>query len=78
VALDFAEYDANRDLADATEAARPARPRMADITTDELVEIVHRLLTGDPASDYYLRLLEANVSHPWSRSTPWRRTTSIW
>ncbi|MFE0460397.1 hypothetical protein ACFW1A_14235 [Kitasatospora sp. NPDC058965] len=65
VALDFAEYDASRDVAEfALEAARPARPRIADVTTDELVEIVRRILAGDPESDYYLRLLEANVTHP--------------
>ncbi|MFE7329396.1 hypothetical protein ACFU8W_31320 [Streptomyces sp. NPDC057565] len=64
-ALDFAEYDESRDLVEfALEAARPARPRIGDITTDELVEIVRRLLAGGPESDYYLRLLEANVSHP--------------
>ncbi|MGW6949480.1 hypothetical protein [Streptomyces xanthophaeus] len=45
-------------------AARPTRPTVSDITRDELVEIVHRLLEADPESDYYLRLLEANVWHP--------------
>jgi hypothetical protein len=65
VALDFAEYDGSRSLVEfALEAARPARPRIADITTDELVEVVRRLLAGSPDSDYYLRLLEANVAHP--------------
>ncbi|WP_093703145.1 bacteriocin immunity protein [Streptomyces sp. 2131.1] len=65
LALDFAEYDASRSLEEfAREAARPARPVVADITRDELVEIVHRLLTASAESDYYLRLLEANVSHP--------------
>jgi hypothetical protein len=64
-ALDFAEYDGSRSLvAFASEAARPARPRIADITTDELVEVVRRLLASSPESDYYLRLLKANVSHP--------------
>ncbi|MGW2633430.1 hypothetical protein ACWC2K_29430 [Streptomyces chattanoogensis] len=64
-ALDFAEYDGGRSLGDfAREAARPARPRVPDITRDELVEIVRRLLAADPESDYYLRLLEANVPHP--------------
>lgn len=64
-ALDFADYDGSRDLAEfALEAARPVRPRIADITADELVEIVRRLLAGDPESDYYLRLLQTNVSHP--------------
>ncbi|MEU5894361.1 hypothetical protein ABZ835_47445 [Streptomyces sp. NPDC047461] len=65
VALDFAEYDASRSLEEfAREAARPARPRVADITRDELVEIVRRLLTAAPESTYYRRLLEANVAHP--------------
>jgi len=64
-ALDFAEYEGSRDLTDvALEAARPARPRIADVTTDELVEIVRRIMAGDPESDYYLRLLKANVTHP--------------
>ncbi|MDH6120252.1 hypothetical protein ABH930_006214 [Kitasatospora sp. GAS204A] len=61
----FAEYDGSRSLDEfALEAARPARPRIEDITTDELVEIIRRLLAGGPESDYYLRLLEANVAHP--------------
>ncbi|WP_433611261.1 bacteriocin immunity protein [Prescottella agglutinans] len=64
-AHDFAEYNGSRTLTEfALEAARPVRPRIADITTDELVEIVRRLLSDDPESDYYLQLLEANVSHP--------------
>ncbi|KPI31507.1 hypothetical protein OV450_7160 [Actinobacteria bacterium OV450] len=64
-ALDFAEYDGSRSLEEfAREAARPARPVVSDITRDELVEIVRRLLLADPESDHYLRLLEANVSHP--------------
>ncbi|WP_236655977.1 hypothetical protein [Streptacidiphilus jiangxiensis] len=64
-ALDFAEYDGSRSLGEfALEAARPARPRIADVTTDELVEVVRRILAGGPESDYYLRLLEANVPHP--------------
>ncbi|MFJ4188208.1 hypothetical protein [Kitasatospora sp. NPDC089509] len=65
VALDFAEYDASRSLVEfATEAARPARPRVAEITRNELVEMVHRIRTGCPETDYYLRLLEANAPHP--------------
>ncbi|MFD6037870.1 hypothetical protein ACFWHF_25600 [Streptomyces griseoincarnatus] len=64
-ALDFAEYDGSRSLEEfAREAARPASPVVAAITRDELVEIVRRLLMADPECDYYLRLLEANVSHP--------------
>lgn len=65
VALDFAEYWGTRSLEEfATEAARPAYPRVADITRDELAEIVRRLLTVSPESDYYLLLLQANVSYP--------------
>ncbi|WP_307825639.1 hypothetical protein [Streptomyces sp. MBT33] len=63
--LDFAEYYGGRSLVEfAREAARPARPVIADITREELVEIVRRLLMATPESDHYLRLLEANVSHP--------------
>ncbi|MFG2712042.1 hypothetical protein ACGFX2_16015 [Streptomyces goshikiensis] len=41
VALDFAEYDGSRSLEEfAREAARPSRPVVADITRDELIEIV--------------------------------------
>ncbi|MFD6550794.1 hypothetical protein [Streptomyces sp. NPDC058398] len=65
VVLDFAEYHGRRSLEEfATEAARPAYPRVADVTRGELVEIVRRLLTASPESDYYLLLLQANVSHP--------------
>ncbi|GAA4635260.1 hypothetical protein GCM10023196_080030 [Actinoallomurus vinaceus] len=62
---DFVEYGASRDLEEfAREAARPARPRVGDITRSELVEIVRRIMAGDPETDYYLRLLEVNVAHP--------------
>lgn len=65
VVLDFAEYYGSRSLEEfGREAAQSARPVVADVTRDELVEIVRRLLTVSPESDYYLRLLEANVSHP--------------
>lgn len=65
VALDFAEYDASRSLVEfVTEAVRPTRPQVAEITRNELIEMVHRIRTGCPAADYYLRLLEANVPHP--------------
>ncbi|MFB0631578.1 hypothetical protein [Streptomyces sp. AB3(2024)] len=64
-ALDFAGYDGSRSLEQfAREAAGPARPVVADITRDELVEIVRRLLTAAPESDWHLCLLRANVSHP--------------
>ncbi|MFB6441697.1 hypothetical protein ACFCVY_33815 [Streptomyces sp. NPDC056411] len=65
VALDFAGYYGSRTVAEfAREAARPACPRIADITRDELIEIVSRLLVSFPESNHYLRLLEANVPHP--------------
>jgi hypothetical protein len=62
---DFAEYHGWRALEDfAREAARPPRPRIPDITRDELVDIVRRLQAADPDTGYYLRLLKANVAHP--------------
>jgi hypothetical protein len=64
-AADFAEYHGWRRLEDfAKEAARPVHPRVPGITRDELAEIVRRLQAADPETDYYLRLLEANVAHP--------------
>jgi hypothetical protein len=63
--LDFAEYYGWRSLEDfAREATRPAWPKVLDITRDELVEIVCRILADDPEADYYLRLFEVNVPHP--------------
>ncbi|WP_351234572.1 hypothetical protein [Streptomyces sp. NPDC002133] len=65
VAFDFAHYHGSRSVEEfAKEAARPARPRVADITRDDLVEIVRRILAASSESDYYLCLLEANVLHP--------------
>ncbi|MGW2702952.1 bacteriocin immunity protein [Streptomyces sp. NPDC001340] len=60
---------ASRDLEEfALEAARPARPRVPDVTREELVEIVRRILagcaSGDPDTDYYLSVLRTNVTHP--------------
>lgn len=64
-AYKFAHYWRSCGLEDfAKEAARPAHPRVPDITRDELVEIVRRLQTADPETDYYLRLLAANVACP--------------
>ncbi|MEQ4725362.1 bacteriocin immunity protein [Nonomuraea sp. B19D2] len=48
----------------ARDAARPERPKVSDITREELAEIVRRIMEANPDSDYYLRLLEANVLHP--------------
>ncbi|MFF2517834.1 hypothetical protein [Streptomyces sp. NPDC058086] len=65
VAFDFAHYHGSSNVEEfAKEAARPTCRRVADITRDELVEIVRRVLVASPETDYYLRLLEANVLHP--------------
>jgi hypothetical protein len=62
---DFLEYDGVRSLEDfAREAARPAWPRVPDVTRSELIEIVRRIQAVDPDSDYYLLLLGANTPHP--------------
>jgi len=41
---------------------RPSR--IADITREELIEIVDRLSSDPENSDFYLELFEANVPHP--------------
>ncbi|WP_330302422.1 MULTISPECIES: hypothetical protein [unclassified Streptomyces] len=62
---DFTGYAGWRDLEDFTlEAARPAYPRVPDVAREELVEIVRRILDGDPEDEFYLRVLEANVTNP--------------
>lgn len=62
---DFLEYDGARSLEDfAREAARPAWPRVRDVTRAELIEIVGRIQAGDPDADYFLLLLRANTPHP--------------
>ncbi|MET7301299.1 hypothetical protein [Embleya sp. NPDC005575] len=62
---DFVEYHGSRTLTEfALEAARPAWPRVVDITRAELVEIVRRILAGDPELDWYLLVLTVNVPHP--------------
>ncbi|WP_369255354.1 hypothetical protein [Streptomyces sp. R35] len=61
----FTGYAGWRELEDfALEAARPAYPRVPDVAREELVEIVRRILDGDPEHEYYLRVLEANVTNP--------------
>jgi hypothetical protein len=65
LAADFAEYWASRSLGEfALEAARPVAPRIADITRDELAELVRRIQAADADTDYYLGLFIANVPHP--------------
>lgn len=63
--IDFAEYHGWRSLDDfAKEAARPAWLRVFDIMPDELAEIVRRIRSAGPDTDYYLRLFQANVTDP--------------
>ncbi|MEV4556346.1 hypothetical protein AB0K51_05020 [Kitasatospora sp. NPDC049285] len=65
LAVDFAAYEGSRSLAAfALEAARPARPRVAGVTRPELVELVRLVQAAGPESAWYLRALQANVSHP--------------
>lgn len=67
-AFGFAGYHGGRSLEDfAKEAARPARPVVADMSRDELVECVRRLVMTCPESGYHLRLLDANVPDPGVR-----------
>ncbi|GAA1597543.1 hypothetical protein GCM10009678_94070 [Actinomadura kijaniata] len=61
--FDFATYRGARTLEEfALEAARPAHPRVPDVTRAELVEIVRRVLDGDPETGYYLLVLDAGVA----------------
>lgn len=62
MASDFARHHGSSNVEEfAKEAARPARPSVADITRAELVEIVRRAFVTSPETDYYLCLFEANV-----------------
>lgn len=62
---DFLGYSASRSVEDfAVEVARPAWPKVADTTREELVEIVRRIQAVDDDIDYYLLLLRTNVVHP--------------
>jgi hypothetical protein len=64
-AAHFLTYWESRALEDfALEAARPSRPKVADITRDELVEVVRRIIAAEDASDYYVLLLTTNIQHP--------------
>ncbi|MEV4624521.1 bacteriocin immunity protein [Asanoa sp. NPDC049573] len=61
----FLTYWESRNLEDFVfEAARPALPKVPDITRDELVEIVRRILDAEADADYYVLLLKTNVQHP--------------
>ncbi|WP_370375771.1 hypothetical protein [Catenulispora sp. GAS73] len=62
---DFLAYDEHRSLEEfAREAARPAWPKVAEVSRAELIEIVSRIQAADPETDYYLLLLHANTPHP--------------
>ncbi|GAA2325795.1 hypothetical protein [Dactylosporangium salmoneum] len=62
---DFRTYWTSRDVEDfALEAARPAFPKVADVTRDELIEIVGRIQAAGDDVDYYVLLLITNVPHP--------------
>jgi hypothetical protein len=64
-AEDFLSYGSSRHVDDfAIEAARPASPKVADVTRDELIEIVSRIQAVDHDTGYCVRLLEADVLHP--------------
>ncbi|MER7282248.1 hypothetical protein ABT369_48245 [Dactylosporangium sp. NPDC000244] len=62
---DFRNYYASRDIEDlALEAARPARPKVPDISRAELVEIVRRMRVVGRDQDYYMLVLETNTVRP--------------
>lgn len=62
---DFMTYSSHRDVeAFALEAARPAYPKVPDISREELIEIVRRIQAIDDDTDYYLLLLETNTIRP--------------
>ncbi|SCL36051.1 Colicin immunity protein / pyocin immunity protein [Micromonospora rhizosphaerae] len=64
-AHDFLTYWKSRDVEDfAIEAARPALPKVENVTRDELIEIVRRIQRADDDTDYYVLLLHTNVLHP--------------
>ncbi|WP_431962100.1 hypothetical protein [Actinacidiphila sp. bgisy160] len=64
---DLAWYHTSRDLEDfAREAARPAQPRVAGVTREELVGIVRRVTDGAVGADtdHHLLLFDCNTPHP--------------
>lgn len=59
----FTGYAGSRSREDfALRAARPTYPRLPDVTREELVEIVRRILDGGPDVPYYLLLLDTNAT----------------
>ncbi len=62
---EFANYWRATDLEEfAVGAARPAWPKVPDVTHEELTELVRRVLTVAPDWEYYLLLLQVNVPNP--------------
>jgi hypothetical protein len=62
---DFVTYSSWRNVEEfALEAARPAWPRVSDVTRDELVEIVRRIQAMGDDAHYYLLVLETNTVRP--------------
>ncbi|MFF5233216.1 hypothetical protein [Dactylosporangium sp. NPDC000521] len=61
----FMTYWSSRNVEDfALEAARPAWPKVPDVSREELVEIVRRIQSMDADTNYYLLLLETNTVRP--------------
>ncbi|GAA1577566.1 hypothetical protein GCM10009827_119220 [Dactylosporangium maewongense] len=64
---DFMTYGSWRNIEEfALEAARPAWPKVPDVSREELVEIVRRIQIQamDDDRDYYLLVLETNTVRP--------------
>jgi hypothetical protein len=68
---DFATYEGWRSLDEfALEAARPAWPRVPDISAEEVAEIVRRIQRADSDTDYFVRLFDANTHSGTRRGGP--------
>ena len=48
----------------ATDAALPVAVKVADITKEELIEIVDRILAGDSHTLFFLEILRINTTYP--------------
>ncbi len=48
----------------AHQAALPVAVKVNDITKEELIEIVDRIIAADPHTSFFLDVLKANVPHP--------------
>jgi hypothetical protein len=61
----FLAYSGSRTVEEfAREAARPANPRVPDVTRDEVVEVVRRIRECGPDEEHYRLLFDTNVRHP--------------